>query len=247
MALSTVKIIPILRKLVLSLPTQPPKSMSMKLWQGHLSLAKQVVKDYCLRAELKEDAIQEAQLALWEATMSWDEAMADTFSHYAWLVMRRKLLIYLTQKATDRPRLSKNEQEVMNSIRKNLSAGQMITCRAIDLLSEETGVSRFRLTQLISFWYSSRMSLTASSMVEIDSMASDGDIEHEEKVLTLLDQSILKLPEREQEVIRERLLKDPKKTLGELAAVYGISKERVRQIEENGLKKLRKSLSHLSE
>lgn len=50
------------------------------------------------------------------------------------------------------------------------------------------------------------------------------------------------LDERAQEIVRRRWLLDQKSTLHELAAEFSISAERVRQLEQNALKKLRKHI-----
>lgn len=54
--------------------------------------------------------------------------------------------------------------------------------------------------------------------------------------------SIPKLPERERDILRKRF--DEKKwTLAMLGEHYGISRQRVRQIEQNALRKLRKEFN----
>lgn len=51
------------------------------------------------------------------------------------------------------------------------------------------------------------------------------------------------LDDRAQEIVRRRWLLDNKSTLHELAAEFSISAERVRQLEQNALKKLRKHIA----
>ncbi|MBL4679851.1 MAG: RNA polymerase sigma factor RpoH [Pseudomonadales bacterium] len=50
------------------------------------------------------------------------------------------------------------------------------------------------------------------------------------------------LDDRAQEIIRRRWLMDQKSTLHELAAEFGVSAERIRQLEQNAIKKLRKQM-----
>ena len=50
------------------------------------------------------------------------------------------------------------------------------------------------------------------------------------------------LSERERTIVTERKLAEPAKTLEQLSVVYGISRERVRQIEANALNKLQKAV-----
>lgn len=54
-----------------------------------------------------------------------------------------------------------------------------------------------------------------------------------------VQQALLKLDDRSQEIIRSRWLDDNKLTLQDLADKYQISAERVRQLEKNAMKKLR--------
>ena len=54
--------------------------------------------------------------------------------------------------------------------------------------------------------------------------------------------ALMALDEREQFIIKERRLSDEKATLGALGDRLGISKERVRQLEERAIGKLRTSL-----
>jgi RNA polymerase sigma factor (sigma-70 family) len=225
-------------------PRIPPSDAVRKqLWLGHLPLAQRVVGEFCHNKFFYEDAVQEVQLALWEASEQWDESMQDTFNHYAWLVMRRKLLYYLTVKASDRPRLSRREQSVMNAIRQTLSTGQLISCSTLELISKESGISRFRLTQLVNFWYSSRVAITATGFIQLDELIDPEVYQENVKAIQVLEECLKLLPEREQMIIRERFLKDPRSTLGALSDVLKVSIERVRQIEAHSIIKLRQMLT----
>ena len=57
-----------------------------------------------------------------------------------------------------------------------------------------------------------------------------------------LTEVLSRLDQRSREIVENRWLKDKKPTLHELAAKYNISAERVRQVEENAIKKLKKGL-----
>ena len=60
---------------------------------------------------------------------------------------------------------------------------------------------------------------------------------------TLLYSGLDELDERIQDIIRSRWLQDDKMTLQELANRYGISAERIRQLEANALRKMRASIT----
>jgi RNA polymerase sigma-32 factor len=51
------------------------------------------------------------------------------------------------------------------------------------------------------------------------------------------------LNDRERRIVEERILNDEPSTLQSLADDYGISRERVRQLEKNALDKIRKALT----
>lgn len=55
------------------------------------------------------------------------------------------------------------------------------------------------------------------------------------------------LKPRERHIIEQRILADPPHTLQELADEFGISRERIRQIEQNALNKLRAAMSESSD
>lgn len=57
-----------------------------------------------------------------------------------------------------------------------------------------------------------------------------------------LTEALQRLDARSQDILKRRWLSEPKPTLHELAAEYGISAERVRQIENNAIKRLRSAL-----
>ena len=59
---------------------------------------------------------------------------------------------------------------------------------------------------------------------------------------TLLENAMVELTEREQEIIRARRLRDEPATLEDLSQKFGISRERVRQIEVRAFEKLQKAM-----
>jgi RNA polymerase sigma-32 factor len=68
--------------------------------------------------------------------------------------------------------------------------------------------------------------------------------EDEERSLRmgLLEEAMTELTDRERHILTERRLKDEPTTLEELAAQYGVSRERVRQIEVRAFEKLQKAM-----
>ena len=77
------------------------------------------------------------------------------------------------------------------------------------------------------------------SMNPAEIVAQEDWTEHS---MAQLQGALGQLDERSREILRLRWLNEPKVTLRELAAQYGISAERVRQIEAKAMKKLRSAL-----
>jgi RNA polymerase sigma-32 factor len=65
--------------------------------------------------------------------------------------------------------------------------------------------------------------------------------------MSLLEEAMTELSDRERHILTERRLKDEPTTLEELAAQYGVSRERVRQIEVRAFEKLQKSMRAAAE
>ena len=62
--------------------------------------------------------------------------------------------------------------------------------------------------------------------------------------MTLLQEAMSELNERERHIIQERRLKDEPATLEDLSKEYGVSRERVRQIEVRAFEKLQKAMKN---
>ncbi len=68
------------------------------------------------------------------------------------------------------------------------------------------------------------------------------DNEERDQRLTLLEQAMEGLNDRERHILQERRLAEPAKTLEELSQEYGVSRERVRQIEVRAFEKVQKAM-----
>ena len=72
-------------------------------------------------------------------------------------------------------------------------------------------------------------------------------LEFKRRGYDLLRRHLAELPERDREILRARRLSDPALTLEALSQKYGISRERVRQIEERAFNKLRTAILNESQ
>ncbi|MFC3067645.1 RNA polymerase sigma factor RpoH [Phenylobacterium soli] len=82
-------------------------------------------------------------------------------------------------------------------------------------------------------------------LVDEDTPSQENIIaENEERSIrmSLLEEAMAELTDRERHILTERRLKDDPTTLEELASEYGVSRERVRQIEVRAFEKLQKAM-----
>jgi RNA polymerase sigma-32 factor len=80
-----------------------------------------------------------------------------------------------------------------------------------------------------------------SSVDDPEAFAAEQD--ESEHQSGLLYRGLGELDDRSKDIIQRRWLTDDKATLQELADIYGVSAERIRQLEANAMKKLRASLN----
>ena len=76
---------------------------------------------------------------------------------------------------------------------------------------------------------------------EVVAEAQETDVRH-----TMLVEAMDELNDREKHILTERRLTDDPKTLEELSQVYGVSRERVRQIEVRAFEKLQRAMMRLA-
>jgi len=83
---------------------------------------------------------------------------------------------------------------------------------------------------------------TPAAYLTNDSMDPSRQLEHDDsrsQEMRLMTDSLKMLDQRSQDIIKRRWLNEDKATLHELAAEYQVSAERIRQIEQNALGKMR--------
>jgi RNA polymerase sigma-32 factor len=130
-----------------------------------------------------------------------------------------------------------------------------LTPEHVATLSDQLGVTPTEVTEMNRRLSGGDASLNAPLRSESESewqdwLADDTAdqetrlAEDEEKSLRmgLLQEAMTELTDRERHILTERRLKDEPTTLEALAAQYGVSRERVRQIEVRAFEKLQKAM-----
>ena len=90
--------------------------------------------------------------------------------------------------------------------------------------------------------------------IEIGDVMASSDESQEQIAISTQDQlqkkqiftqAFLKLDSRQQDIIQKRHLDDNVSTLEDLSQIYKVSRERIRQIEENAIKKIKKEIAEI--
>ena len=203
------------------------------------------------------DLIQEGNVGLVQAVKKFDPYRGVKFSYYAAYWIRAYILKFIM----DNWRLVKigttqAQRKLFFSLNKEkkLLESQGFKPES-KLLAERLGVKEsevIEMSQRMDNWDVSLESpVREDSEDEQKSFLPDigpsveesvADIEIKERMAEILDKLKNTLNEKEQTILAARLLSDEPLTLQDIADQFGISRERVRQIEANLLKKMKKYL-----
>lgn len=209
------------------------------------------------------DLIQEGTVGLMEAAFRFEPEREVRFSTYAIWWIRASIQDYILRNwSIVRGGTSSTQKALFFNLRrlraKLVQSNETLSKRELyTRISDQLGVSE-KDVELMDSRLSgpdSSLSMTvspddSSSAEKIDFLVDDHPLQDEivenmidsERRVSWLKQALSVLNGRELRIIRERRLKDDAVTLEMLGEKLGISKERVRQIENRALEKLRAAL-----
>lgn len=198
-----------------------------------------------------EDVIQQGNVGLLRAAAKFDPDKDCRLATYAAYWIRAEIREYVVRGyRVVRLGTTKAERRALRAYRTTKESDPK-------LLAEMSGLTPERAERLLPLLAAREASLEVSKdegTTIADRLASTGPSPEDMTAQSEVDDrsrdevhnAISELSDREKLIVRERLMADEPRTLQELGDILGVSKERVRQIEERTRLKLRSKLEALS-
>ena len=230
------------------------KESAQKLVVSNLRLVVKIALEYQRAFHNILDLIQEGNMGLMRAVTKYDAAKGTRFSYYASWWIRAYILKYIV----DNFRLVKigttqaQKKLFYNLMKEKKKIEAMGFSPQSALLSETLNVKEKEVIEMEQRMGAPDMALDAPARGYEDKLnldfftsdipAQDVTIEQNDlkkKLFENLGEFLSGLKDKERKIFKDRLYVEVPKTLQDIADHYGISRERVRQIEENVIKKLK--------
>ena len=237
-----------------------------KLVASHLRLVVSVAYDYKNYGIPVADLIASGNMGLMQAVQKFDPDKGFRFSTYAMFWIKAEIYeTILNNWSIVRIGTSANQKRVFfNLARAKRALGIMdnnLTDEQTKQIADYLEVPEKDVARMATRIGARDVSLNApinsdDGATDVLSNMTDGrdtiedtleQIEFRKRGYELLKKHLAKMSERDREILTARRLQQPAATLEVLAQRYGISRERVRQIEERAYKKLRDAILTESE
>ncbi len=224
-----------------------------KLTEANLRFVVSVAKQYQHQGLSLPDLINEGNLGLMKAAKKFDETRGFKFISYAVWWIRQSILQALAEQSRI-VRLPLNQVGAVNKIYRYFAEFQQIYNREPTNLeiSEELDISTKKIAQVLKA-AGKHMSMDAPLTSDSDSNSLVDIMENEgidpsdnmlmkESLLKEIERALSTLPEREAIIIKHFFgVNGEELSLREIGEKLGLTRERVRQLKERALRKLRKS------
>lgn len=223
------------------------RDAARRLVEGCLSAVVAIAIEYRRTGLPLEDLVQEGNLGLLRAVERFDPGRGVRLSTYAKYWIRAAIRAYVVrQYRVVKLGTTKGEQRAIWLYRRTRESRP-------EELAAQSGVSVERITALLPLLMANDVSLSPATddgpsplerLADRGLTAEDrlGDEEERDQLQDAVATILAELPARDQDIVRRRLLADEPTTLEQIGAAWGVSKERVRQLEASLKLRLRERL-----
>jgi RNA polymerase sigma-32 factor len=218
-----------------------------RLIQACLPFVLLIAREYRCWGVPMEDVVQQGNLGLLKAAVRFDPDRECRLVTYAAYWVRAEIREYVVRGyRMVRLGTTKGERRALRAFRKTHEMDPV-------LLAEISGLSPAKVERLLPLIAGRDVSVDAKAptgTTALDRLASNDatpedramDGEQSAQTRAEIESFLREIPPRERTILRERWLSDTPVTLQRLGQRFGISKERVRQLEERTIAKLRSRL-----
>ncbi|KPD24367.1 MULTISPECIES: RNA polymerase sigma factor RpoH [Idiomarina] len=233
-----------------------------ELIMSHLRFVVHVARSYSGYGLPQADLIQEGNIGLMKAVKRFNPSVGVRLVSFAVHWIKAEIHEYVLRNwRVVKVATTKAQRKLFFNLRKMKKRLGWFSQKEVETVAEELGVSTKEVLEMEARMsahdqafelssddddskegstYSPAMYLEDKrSDLAAEVEAEDYESHNQQKLLTAMSE----LDERSQDIVQSRWLSEDKTTLHDLAAKYEVSAERVRQLEQNAMKKLRVAMS----
>ena len=228
------------------------------LVMSHLRFVIHIARSYSGYGLSQADLIQEGNLGLMKAVKRFDPTKGVRLVSFAvhWIKAEIHEFVIKNWRIV-KVATTKAHRKLFSNLRSLKKSSNQLSLEEAEAIAKDLNVTVKQVLEM-----ESRLTSYDASFELQDSDDEDGryapqlfledgvnpaemveDADWEENTTTALKEAMDGLDERSRDIITQRWLADQKSTLHDLAAVYNISAERVRQIEKNAMDKIREAMT----
>ena len=224
-----------------------------KLVEANLRFVVSVAKQYQHQGLTLTDLIDEGNIGLIKAAERFDETRGFKFISYAVWWIRQSILQAIAEQSRI-VRLPLNQVGSLNKVNHEINKFEQENLRrpSVEEIADRTGVDEEKISQSMAA-SGHHVSIDApfgddddNAMVDVmssgDDSRTDKQVDHESMAMELKQVLGQVLKERERQIVCACFgIGEPEKGLEEIGDKMGLTRERVRQIREKSISKLRES------